>query len=691
MRQTELSECGLICLAIAAEKLGSKVDLAALRRQHQVSSRGLTLKAVKDIAADMGMVGRAVGCDVDELAELKTPAILHWGFQHFVVLDSVRGDRVRIEDPAGGAVSLSLGEVSRKFTGVALELSPAPEFVKRRAPSELSLASWFRILPEMIGPMTQVLLLSLLLQAYVVAIPLYVQLAIDQAALKGDKHILAVLALGFGAFCLFNAGATFLRGIVSARLTSLLNWDMTLRLFRHLIRLPLPWYQRRRLADILSRFDSIGPVRDLVSGSLVTSLVDGLLTLATVIMMLVLAPTLAAIVLAGLAIYIVIRLCALPINMKLGSASISAKIAESGKRIESIRAIQTLKVMGAESERESDWSNKFLETIRADQNLAIANLTFSTLQSLVDGIVRVILVYLGVTAIISGDMSIGVFYAFLSYQAQFSGKAGSLFDQFVKWRTTSIYSHRLAEIVLTPKEAGIDDSGGAQPEIQGAIELRNLSFSYSTHEKYVFSNISLKIAQGEFVAIIGPSGGGKSTLLKVLCGLYSPSFGEVRIDGRPLDSWGPKPIRRALGVVLQDDELLHGTISENVAFFDEKIDLDLVWECLHMAALAGDVLAMPLRAETLIGDMGTSLSGGQKQRLLLARALYRRPRILVLDEATSHLDTQKEKSINDALQKLRITRVIVAHRRETIAAADRVICLDNGAIAFDRTVSREVA
>ena len=595
MRQSELSECGLICLAIASEKLGSKVDLSALRRKHQVSSRGLTLRAVRDIAADMGMVGRAVGCDIGELSALKTPAILHWGFQHFVVLDSVRGDRIWIQDPAIGKVTLSASEVSRKFTGVALELSPAPDFVKRRAPSELSLASWFRILPDMIGPMVQVLMLALLLQAYLVATPLYIQLAIDQAALKGDSNILTVLAVGFGIFCLFNAGATFLRGVVTARLTSLLSWDMTLRLFRHLIRLPLPWYQRRRLADVLSRFDSIGPVRDLISGSLVTSVVDGMLAIVTIVMMFVMDPFLACIVLIGLSVYAVIRFCSLPVSMRLGSESISARIAESGKRIETMRAIQTLKVMGAESERESDWSNKFLETIKCEQNLSIANLAFATLQALVDGIVRVVLIYLGVTSIIGGTMSIGVFYAFLSYQSQFSAKAASLFDQFVKWRTTGIYSHRLAEIVLSPKEAGIDDSGAGQPEIEGTIEVRNLCFSYSSYEKAVFSNLNLRISQGEFVAIVGPSGGGKSTLLKVLCGLYQPTFGEVTIDGRSLVSWGPRPIRRALGVVLQDDELLHGTISENVAFFAEKIDIDAVWECLHMAAFGSDVLAMPDR------------------------------------------------------------------------------------------------
>jgi len=683
VRQTETSECGLVCLAIAADKLGAKTDISTLRRKYQISSRGMTLKEVRDVAADMGMVGRAVSCEIGELAELKTPAILHWGFHHFVVLERVKRGKVVIQDPASGRVTLSMKQVSAKFTGVAMELSATADFVRRQEKSPLSLGSWFRVVPTMYAPLGQILLLSLLLQAYIVASPFYMQLAIDQAALKGDHDVLAVLAIGFGLFCVFNAGASLLRGIVSAKLTAMLNWDMTIRLFRHMLRLPLPWYQRRKLADILSRFDAIGPVRDLMSGALVSTLVDGVLAIVTLIMMLVVSAKLALIVCGGLLLYIVMRLAAMPLSIRYGSEAISARIAENGKRIESVRAIQTIKVMGAESARESDWANRFAATIKCDQRSILFNLSFTTVQTLFDGIIRVFLVYLGAGAIISGDMSVGVFYAFLSYQSQFSDKASALFNQLVSWRMTDIYSYRLADIVMSPKEAGIDNAGGPAMQIEGALEFRQLAFSYSPLEAAVFHNVSFSIKPGEFVAIAGPSGAGKSTLLKVMCGLYPATQGEVLIDGRSLASWGPRAVRRSLGVVMQDDELLSGSIAENVAFFDEHIDMAHVWSCLEQASLTADVMAMPMREETLIGDMGSTLSGGQKQRLLLARALYRRPSILVLDEATSHLDMAREFEINKALQKLPLTRIIVAHRKETIAAADRVIYLNGGTIVYD--------
>lgn len=683
MRQTETSECGLACLAIAAAKFGSRIELSTLRQKYQISSRGMTLREIKDVAADMGMVGRAIRCDLNELADLKTPAILHWGFKHFVVLERVRGQRIRIDDPAIGRRDISLNEASGAFTGVALELTPAAGFVKRKEKSPLSLKSWFRVVPEIYAPLAHILALSLLLQVFVLASPFYIQLAIDQAAMKGDSNILMVLSLGFGLLCIFNCAAGLLRGIVSVKLTALLNWDMTMRLFRHMIRLPLPWFQRRRLADILSRFDAILPVRELLSGALVAVLVDGVLAIGTLIMMFMLAPTLAWIVLGGFVTYIVIRLGALPISLRFGMEAIAASIVESGKRIETIRAIQTIKVMGAESERESDWANRFARTITCGQNNAVATLSFSTIQSTVDGLVRIVLVYLGATAVMNGSVSVGLFYAFLTYHSQFMGKAGALFEQVINWRMTDMYSYRLADIVLTKKEEGIDAPATGRPPIRGALEFKNLSFAYSPTDPFVFGGISLEIRAGEFVAIVGPSGAGKSTLLKVLCGLYPATQGDVLIDGHPLSWWGPKTVRGALGVVMQDDELLAGTIAENVAFFDDQIDMAKVWQCLGQASFFEDVQNMPMRAETIIGDMGSSLSGGQRQRLLLARALYRNPRILVLDEATSHLDLHRESEINKSMQTLQITRIVVAHRQETIEAADRIICLDKGRIVSD--------
>lgn len=687
--QTETAECGLACLATASAMLGASIDLATLRRRHSVSSRGLTLKQVMEIAAALDMSGRAVKCELEELAELERPAILHWGMNHFVVLDRVTRKGPRIHDPATGTRVVPWKEASQAFTGVALELSRAPAFRKRKERSSLNLWSLFRLTPALSAGLVQTLVLSLLLQAYVVASPFYMSLAIDEAALKGDTELLTALAVGFGLFALFNVGAEALRGVALQRVSNLLGWDMTRRMFRHMLRLPLPWFQRRRLADTLSRFESIEPVRGLVANGLVAAVIDGLLAVVTAIMMVIFAPKLALVVCAGLAVYVAVRLSSIPLTMRLGSDALMASVHEQGKRIETLRAIQTIKVMAAETEREGDWANCYAEVIRRNQAAGNAGMAFRAAHSATDALVNVAVIYLGARAVIAGELTVGLLFAFMSYKTQFLARTTGLFEQLVNWRLLDLHSDRLADIALTPVERGIDKvpvpgGRGGLPEMTGRLELDGVAFRYAPHEPWVFRGVSLTVEPGEFVAFVGPSGAGKSTLLKVLTGLYPASAGEVRLDGLPLAAWGPRAVRRGLGVVLQDDELLSGSIAENVAFFDERIDMDRVWEALAAAAVDEEVRNLPMGAESFVGDMGSALSGGQKQRVLLARALYRRPKILVLDEATSHLDLGRERQVNAALSKLNVTRLVVAHRPETVAAADRVIVIQGGGVALDQ-------
>jgi ATP-binding cassette subfamily B protein RaxB len=322
---------------------------------------------------------------------------------------------------------------------------------------------------------------------------------------------------------------------------------------------------------------------------------------------------------------------------------------------------------------------------------AFAGLGVAGVQKLIRAVVGVVVVYLAARSIMADKMTIGVLYAFMAYHTQFLDRGASLIDQAISWKLLDLYTFRLSDIVLTPTETDIDKPTGGLPAMRGKVTLDNVGFAYAPHEPPVLKSVSFSVEPGEFVAIIGPSGSGKSTLLKVLCGLYPTSNGHVRIDDIPLSVWGPRGVRRNVGVVLQDDELLSGSIADNVAFFDETVDIDRVVDCLRLAGMEDEVNRMPMRTETFVGDMGSSLSGGQKQRVLLARALYREPQILILDEATSHLDVARERLVNEALSKLKITRLIVAHRPETIAAADRVIVIQDGVVAADRRVQRPKA
>jgi ATP-binding cassette subfamily B protein RaxB len=681
-------EEGMACLVMAAAKLGEQHDLRELRAQHPVSPRGITPRQLIAIAASINLSARLVRCTPETIGELATPAILQWEHGGFVLLERVlRGGGARIFDPARGRLRASAREVRERLVGEALELSLAGPVAPRKAPPRIGAWSLFRWNASIGSTIVQAIVISIFAQFYAAVSPMYLRIVLDDVVVAGSRDLLGVAALGFALLAIFNAGASVLRGIVLQNLNMLLNWDMGLRVFRHMLRLPLEWFQRRRLADILSRLQGVDQVRSALGGVLGAAF-DATLAVIMLAMLLLVSPLLAAIAVGGFALLVGIRLAAVPIGLELNSRAILTNVAEQGKRIETLRAIQSIKAMAGEPERESDWMSRFAEMLRAAQRNAVFNLAVGGGQGLVASLMMVAAIYFGASAVLDGRMSVGMLTAAIAYLTQFSQSASNLFQQVITWRMLDVQLDRLSDVVLEPTETNIDrPASEASDAIRGSISAEGLCFRYGPEEPLLFDNLDLTIEAGEHVAIVGPSGVGKSTLLKVLTGLYRATGGTVRIDGRPLDYWGPRAVRGLLGVVMQDDELLLGSIAENVAFFDEHIDIDRVWECLAAAGFESDVQQFPLTLDTMVGDMGSALSGGQKQRLLIARALYRRPRMLILDEATSHLDLASERTIVATLNSLRITRIVVAHRPDTIAAADRVLRLGGGNLVEERNTA----
>jgi ATP-binding cassette subfamily B protein RaxB len=279
------------------------------------------------------------------------------------------------------------------------------------------------------------------------------------------------------------------------------------------------------------------------------------------------------------------------------------------------------------------------------------------------------------------ELTIGMLYAFMAYKDQFLSKATNLIETGIQYRMLDLHLDRLSDIALAEREQDRHGESLIAREVKGAVELKGVSFRYADTEPEVLSGVNLKVEAGEFVAVTGPSGGGKTTLLKIMLGLFKPLEGTVLIDGTPIAHVGTRAFRQQVGVVMQDDQLLSGSIAENICFFDASLDLDWMRACADVGGIDAEIMAMPMNYNTLIGDMGTTLSGGQRQRVLLARALYRRPRILFMDEGTSSLDLDKEREVNRALAELKITRIVIAHRPETIRAADRIVVLREGRVS----------
>ncbi|SNR90107.1 MULTISPECIES: peptidase domain-containing ABC transporter [unclassified Azospirillum] len=678
--QSEASECGLACLAMVASHHGHEIDLPALRRRFSVSLKGTTMKSIVLMAQKMGLSGRGLRLEPAQVKELKLPCILHWDMNHFVVLAAVQGDKVTILDPAKGRRRMGMAELAQHFTGVALELTPTSAFEKRKERTHLPLTSLWGRIAGMKTALAQALVLSVVLQLFVVASPFYMQIAVDEAVVKGDEELLWALAIGFGLFILIKLVAEWLRGRVLLVLGGLVNHQMVTNLFHHLLRLPLGWFEKRHIGDLVSRFGSTKPIRDLITNGLVAALVDGVMAIITLVMIFFYSVKLAIIVLVALALYVVLRLVSFHLLRQREEEVIAASAKEQSSFIESARAIQTIKVFGQESAREELWQNRYADTIMRTLGLGQLNLNFSSANGLIYGLENIVTIYIGATLAMENQITVGMLYAFMSYKGQFLDKATKLLETAIQYRMLDLHLDRIADIALSPREKGLE--GGPEPLIphvlQGGISLRGITYRYAETEPDVLCGIDLDVAPGEFIAITGASGGGKTTLLKVMLGLFPPAAGEICFDGVPADHIGPTALRAQMGVVMQDDQLLSGSLAENITFFDPAPDLPLMRQCAAIAGIDADIMAMPMNYNTLVGDMGAALSGGQRQRVLLARALYRRPRILFMDEGTSHLDVEKEREVNHHIAQLGITRITIAHRPETIAAAGRVLALVGG-------------
>lgn len=683
--QTEAAECGLACLAMVASAHGHRTDLATLRQRFSVSSKGVTLKELVRMAEALRLQPRALRAELDDLGQLRTPCILHWDLNHFVVLVSVKRGVATIHDPGRGLRRLKRDELSRHFTGIALELQPAPGFAPQVERQRITLS-------QLLGPVTgfkrslaQVFVLAFALELFTLLSPFFMQWVVDGVILTADRDLLLTLAVGFGLLVLIQVATAAARSWAVLVLSSTLNLQWLVNVFAHLLRLPVAWFEKRHPGDIWSRFGSVQQIQKTLTSSFIEAVLDGLMVLLALGVMLLYSVPLTLLALAAVTGYALLRWAFFKPQREATEEALVFEGRQASHFLESLRGVQAIKLFNAQGDRGSRFASLVVDTMNADIASRKLELLFSVLHRLLFGLERVAVIGLGALFVLDGKLSVGMLFAFFAYREQFALRVSALIDKTVALKMLRLQGERLADIVLTaPEGEGERDAPAAAPEAGApAIELRDVSFRYADGEPEVLRGVSLRIEPGESVAIVGPSGGGKTTLLKLMLGIHAPTHGELRVGGQPLSRVGLRAWRDRVGVVMQDEPLFSGSIAENIAFFDPAPDRAWVEQCARVAAVHDEIEAMPMGYHTLIGEMGAALSGGQKQRILLARALYKRPQILLLDEATSSLDVERERQVNQAVRQLALTRVIVAHRPETIASAGRVIALHDGRVAQD--------
>ena len=709
--QSEAAECGLACMTMIAQYYSDKRDLNALRQTVSVSLRGTTLKDVMRIASDLGFQTRAIKIEMEHLAQLSCPAILHWNMNHFVVLTKVKGKTLTIHDPALGERKLTYSEASKYITGIALEVTPSDTFSPKKSAPRLGLSQFFTRTTGFKRNLLTLFALSIVLQLFALASPYYMQTVVDDVLIYNNDALLKALAIGFALLLIIETFTSGIRKFVILSVSSRLQLQMSASVFKHLLSLPLDYFDKRHIGDVVSRFGSLASIREFLTTGLVTALLDGLMAVITLAVMILYSPKLTLVVVAIMLAYLSVRLGLLPFIKRLTTERIALAALEQSHFMESVRAILPIRVYSQEVQRHGQWQNKLVATLNKDITLGKINIGSALTNQLLFGAENLVVVYIGASLVMEGTLSIGMLLAFMAYKARFISALDGVVNKLIELSMLGVHFNRLSDILLTPSQQKplslktkddtfekqnvrfgnadfpnsstpnslapnvLTPDGASTPSLLDAktrpvaLKATALSYRYSETNAWVFKNLMFSVHSGEIVAITGDSGCGKSTMLKCLMGLYPVSEGNIE---------HPSSTNPVIASVLQEDTCLSGTIAQNICCFEEAPDLKKMVYVAQLACIHEEIMQMPMQYHSLVGDMGSSLSGGQKQRLLLARALYQEPDILFLDEASSHLDMENEAQINHHLKSLNMTRIIVAHRPQSIAMADKVYRLENG-------------
>lgn len=684
--QAEIAECGLASIAMVASYHGHQLDMPSMRIHYSANLKGMNLQQLIELGDKLGLASRALQCPIEEVHKLVNPCILHWDLNHFVVLTQVSGKektaKFYVNDPAVGKRTLSMEEFSKHFTGICLELTPTSKFEVKEEQAQMKFTQLWSSMSGLKVGLFKLIALSLVLQLFALMTPYYMQWVIDEVLISFDKPLLTVLALGFSLIVIISVVTNAVRSWLILRLSSLLNMQMGVNLLRHLLRLPMNYFESRHIGDIVSRFGSLAEIRERITTGFVETLVDGVMSITVLIMMVLYSLKLTAVVLGAIVLYTIVRLA---LYIKLHQATeemIQNSAKEQSNFLENIRGMQTIKLFGNESQRQGIWQNLYAEVINSEIRLGRLNISFDSFNKLLFGLENVLVIYFAAIMVMANSLSVGMVLAFIAYKGQLTDRFANLIEQIIQFKMMRLHLDRIADIALTEQEANREGEGSFSncggKESKGQLILENICFSYSDDQAAILNDVNLTLEATESIAITGPSGAGKSTLMKIMLGLLQPTSGKVFLDGKDINHVGLKNYRKKIAAVMQDDTLLAGSIAENVSFFDPQPNFLKIEQCALLAAIHDDINKMTMGYNSLVGDMGANLSGGQVQRLLLARALYQSPCVLFMDEATSHLDKDNESKISEQIQHLPMTRIMIAHRQETISMAERVYVLNDG-------------
>jgi ATP-binding cassette subfamily B protein len=676
-------ECGAACLAMILSYYGRQTRVAEIRDGYGIGRDGLSALDIIKAARHYGMRGRAISIrgQIDDLRFVSFPAIVYWEFNHFMVIERWSAKYVDVIDPAVGRKRLSREEFELGFTGVVIILEPGEQF-DRHAYSirKLTLRSYAAQYIKR-APMTllQLLISSLCLQIFGLGVPVLTKVIIDQILPLNLTSIVPLLGIVVLSLFLAQLVILVLRAFLLMYLQYRIDMSVYPSFFDHLFMLPLKFFQQRSTGDILMRVSSNNTIRDIVSTQFLSTVLDGSLVVVYLIILLWQSWLFALIVLILGMLQFVLLLGANN-EYRLRSARELETIGKSqGYVAEILAGMTTVKAAGAEQRVFQRWFNLFCDQLNASLRRSYLASFLSMSITMLRIISPLLLLWLGVMQVLNGTMQLGTMIALNSLAAAFVSPLTSLASSATQLPIIRSHLERLSDVMEADVEQEIQQAQ-EPPQLTGRIQLQHVSFKYDANASPVLKDITIDIAQGQKIAIVGPTGSGKSTLGKLLLGLYLPTEGEILYDGIPLRTLNYQSVRSQFGVIMQDARIFSGSIWQNIAFNNPGMNMENIIKAAKLAALDDDIQQMPMGYETYVAEAGNTLSGGQRQRLAIARALANRPSILLLDEATSALDVITERVIEQNLKSLSCTQIIIAHRLSTVRDADLILVLNQGCI-----------
>lgn len=674
--QATLADCGPACLAMVLGAFGRHVTVKELREEVRAFRDGSSAAALVQLAERYGLRAEGFSAEISDLRFLPLPAILHWRFNHFVVLEKLKPRGAVIVDPASGRRWAPREELEEAFTGVALAFEPTEAFVADGARAR----PWRRYLSlalEARGVLARVFSLSLLLQVFGLAAPVFTALVVDRVLPRGELSALAMLGLGATVVMLSFFAVTLLRGGLLVRLQAHLDEALMVRFLDHLLRLPFPFFQLRTSGDLLMRLASTSVVRDIVAQQLLSLVLDGLLVLGYLLAMVLTAPALTAVVALVGGLQLLVGLLAARPLRRLTDAEVQTQAESHSFLVELLRGVDTVKAFAAEGEFFKRWRGLFREHLLASVRRQRASNVVNAANALLAMGAPMVVLLVGAAAVMRGTLSLGTVLGFGTVAAAFLAPLGNVVANLQRVQLAGVHLQRLEEVLVEAPEP----TGRRRPgRLLGGVVFEDVSFCYSAAGPPVLEGVNLTIEPGEFVVITGPSGAGKSTLAKLLLGFYRPTSGRVLVDGLDLAELDIKELRREIGVVLQGGFVFSSSLKENITLGHPYLSLEEVEAALHAADLSDVLSLMPLGLETRLSEAASNISGGQRQRVAIARALAGNPRLVLFDEATSELDAESERRIYSYLSTLGVTRIVIAHRLSVLHNADRIVLVSGGRV-----------